>query len=80
MAMQDGVHGYQSYTGIPEFREALADSYRGAGHTILTSGLIIVLVPTLMFLLISIPMADRHQSRKPGFDAYKAETHALRIL
>lgn len=35
---------------------------------------------TLMFLFISIPMADRHQARKPGFDAYKAETHALRIL
>lgn len=35
---------------------------------------------TLMFLLISIPMADRRQSRKEGFDAYKAETHALRIF
>ena len=35
---------------------------------------------TLMFLFISIPMADRHQARKPDFDAYKAETHALRIL
>ncbi len=32
---------------------------------------------TLMFLLISIPMADRHQARKGDFDAYKAETHAL---
>ena len=32
---------------------------------------------TLMFLLISIPMADRHQARKPGFDIYKKETHAL---
>lgn len=35
---------------------------------------------TLMFWFISIPMADRHQARKEGFDAYKAETHALRIL
>ena len=37
-------------------REALADAYRGAGHTILTSGLIIVLAPTLLFLLIDDPM------------------------
>jgi steroid 5-alpha reductase family enzyme len=37
-------------------------------------------VNTLMFLLISIPMADRHQARKDGFAAYKAETHALRIF
>ena len=40
-------------TGI---RESLAAAYRGAGHTILTSGLIIVLAPTLMFLLIDDPM------------------------
>ena len=26
-AVLDGVHGYQSYTGIPEFRRALADWY-----------------------------------------------------
>ena len=37
-------------------REALADAYSGAGHTILTSGLIVVLAPTLMFLLIDDPM------------------------
>lgn len=37
-------------------------------------------VNTLMFLFISIPMADKHQARKEGFDAYKAETHALRIF
>ena len=41
--------------GTP-IREALALSYKGAGHTILTSGLIIVLAPTLMFLLIDDPM------------------------
>ena len=35
------------------------------------------LLNTAMFLFISIPMADRHQARKEGFDAYKAETHAL---
>ena len=35
---------------------------------------------TLMFLFISIPMADRHQARKDGFDAYRAETHALWIF
>ena len=38
------------------------------------------LLNTLMFLFISIPMADNHQARKDGFDAYKAETHALRIF
>ena len=27
MAVKDGVHGYQSYTGIPELRQALADWY-----------------------------------------------------
>ena len=37
-------------------RESLTTAYRGAGHTILTSGLIIVLTPTLMFLLIDDPM------------------------
>ena len=35
---------------------------------------------TALFLFISIPMADRHQARKPGFEAYKSETHALRIF
>lgn len=39
-----------------DIRAAIADAYRGAGHTILTSGLIIVLAPTLMFLLIDDPM------------------------
>ena len=38
------------------------------------------LINTLMFLFISIPMADKHQARKEGFEAYKAETHALRIF
>ena len=32
---------------------------------------------TLMFLFISIPMADRRQARKEGYDDYRAETHAL---
>ena len=32
------------------------------------------LVNTLMFLFISIPMADKRQSRKPGFDEYKKAT------
>jgi hypothetical protein len=27
MAVKDGVHGYQSYTGIPELRQAMADWY-----------------------------------------------------
>ncbi len=34
-------------------------------------------VNTLLFLFISIPLADAHQARKPGFEAYKEETHAL---
>ncbi len=35
------------------------------------------LVNTLMFLFISIPMADKRQSRKPGFDEYKKQTRML---
>ena len=32
---------------------------------------------TLMFLFISIPMADKRQSRKPGFEEYKKATRML---
>ena len=32
---------------------------------------------TLLFLFISIPLADKRQSRKPGFEQYKAATHML---
>ena len=32
---------------------------------------------TLLFTFISIPMAERRQSRKEGFDQYKAETRVL---
>ena len=32
---------------------------------------------TLLFLFISIPMADKRQSKKKGFDKYKAETRML---
>ena len=32
---------------------------------------------TLLFLAVSIPMADKRQSRKPGFDKYKSETRML---
>ncbi len=35
------------------------------------------LVNTLMFLVVSIPMADKHQSRKRGFEDYRAETRML---
>ena len=35
------------------------------------------LINTLMFLIVSIPMADRRQSEKPGFDDYKKETRML---
>jgi steroid 5-alpha reductase family enzyme len=35
------------------------------------------LVNTLMFVFISIPMADRRQSRKEGFEQYKKETFML---
>lgn len=35
------------------------------------------LVNTLMFLFVSIPMADNRQSKKPGFDEYKSSTHKL---
>ena len=32
---------------------------------------------TLMFLFVSIPMADKRQSRKPGFKEYKKATRLL---
>ena len=32
---------------------------------------------TLLFLCVSIPMADRRQSRKEGFDEYKRQTRML---
>lgn len=35
------------------------------------------LINTLMFIFISIPMADKHQSRKNGFEEYKAQTRML---
>ena len=35
------------------------------------------LVNNLMFLFISIPMADKRQSQKEGFDLYKKNTHML---
>lgn len=35
------------------------------------------LVNTLMFLFISIPMADKRQARKDGFDEYKKQTRIL---
>ena len=34
-------------------------------------------VNTLMFLFVSIPMADKRQSRKPGFEEYKKQTRML---
>ena len=35
------------------------------------------LVNTLMFIFISIPMADKRQSKKQGFNEYKVETRML---
>ncbi len=35
------------------------------------------LLNTLLFLFVSIPMADNKQSAKPGFDEYKTETRML---
>ncbi len=35
------------------------------------------LANTLLFLFVSIPLADRHQSRKEGFEEYKAQTRML---
>ncbi|MCR4940727.1 MAG: DUF1295 domain-containing protein [Treponemataceae bacterium] len=34
-------------------------------------------VNTLMFFFVSIPMADKRQSRKPGFEEYKKSTRML---
>ncbi|MBQ9734549.1 MAG: DUF1295 domain-containing protein [Clostridia bacterium] len=35
------------------------------------------LVNTLMFLIVSVPMADKRQSKKVGFDEYKSATRIL---
>jgi len=35
------------------------------------------LLNTVLFFAASIPMAEKHQARKPGFDAYKRETRLL---
>ncbi len=35
------------------------------------------LANTLMFLIVSIPMADRRQARKEGYDEYRAGTRSL---
>lgn len=35
------------------------------------------LANTVLFLAVSIPMADGRQSRKPGFDQYKRQTRML---
>ena len=35
------------------------------------------LINTLMFLFVSIPMADKRQSKKQGFSDYKAQTRML---
>ena len=34
-------------------------------------------VNTFMFLVVSIPMADKRQARKPGFEEYKKATRML---
>lgn len=39
--------------------------------------LIGALVNTIMFLVVSIPLADKRQSRKEGFEQYKKETFML---
>ena len=35
------------------------------------------LAVTLLFIFVSVPMADRRQSRKPGYEGYRAETRML---
>ncbi|MBQ3166354.1 MAG: DUF1295 domain-containing protein, partial [Clostridia bacterium] len=32
---------------------------------------------TLLFIFVSIPLADGRQKRKPGFEEYKRQTRAL---
>ena len=35
------------------------------------------IINTVMFLVVSIPMADKRQAKKEGFEQYKKETRAL---
>lgn len=53
---------------------ALAAIYTDEGRMWMLLG---AAATTLMFLFISIPMADRRQAEKPGFDEYKAATRML---
>lgn len=48
------------------------DFFRGAWY--LAAG---ALANTVLFLAVSIPMAEKRQSRKVGFDAYKKQTRML---
>ena len=41
------------------------------------SFIFVALVNNLKFLVVSIPMQDKRQSKKEGFDSYKRETRAL---
>ncbi|MCR4733576.1 MAG: DUF1295 domain-containing protein [Treponema sp.] len=52
----------------------LASVFALGGKIYLLAG---ALVNTLMFLFVSIPMADKRQSRKPGFEEYKKSTRML---
>ena len=47
-------------------------SVPGSGRLLLGA-----IINTLLFLFISIPMADKRQARKPGFDEYKKATRML---
>lgn len=51
-----------------------AVSVLGINYFLLFAG---ALANTLLFLFVSIPMADKKQARKAGFAEYKSETHML---
>ncbi len=53
---------------------ALASCFSLGGRWYLLLGAVL---NTILFLTVSIPMADRRQSRKPGFAEYKAATRML---
>ncbi len=50
------THYYLESRKTHDVPEALVEAYRGSGHSIMTSGLIIVLTPLLMYITLNDPM------------------------
>ncbi len=74
--------GLWTYSRHPNYLGEIV-MWWGIGLSVLSSSsgepwlLFGALINTLLFLFVSIPMADEHQSRKAGYEDYKAKTRML---